>query len=202
MAASDSQNDDMDGSRGDSHRAMLEAVLLRLTPSLRSFVRLRMSPALRSRLLPEDLVQSMCAEILGSLRGFEFRGEDATRAFLFTSVLNKLRERERSVRRGIRDVRREVAGDPVCDEGSTVDPRVHAQPSPSECAIAKEQEAILEQCLAELPDDQREVLILSRVARLARREIASALGRSEASVRSLLTRALASLAHALERRSR
>ena len=58
--------------------------------------------------------------------------------------------------------------------------------SPSQAAIGGELLARIEAAFAELSEDEREVVLLSRVAGLPRREVAQALGRSENAVRNLL----------------
>ena len=53
----------------------------------------------------------------------------------------------------------------------------------------------LEAAFDDLPEHYREVVTLSRIAQLSRAEIARQMGRTEASVRNLLSRALIALAH-------
>jgi hypothetical protein len=60
----------------------------------------------------------------------------------------------------------------------------------------------LEAAFDELPEHYREVITLSRIAGLSRAEIAAHMGRSEASVRNLLSRALVVLAEAMAARWR
>jgi RNA polymerase sigma-70 factor (ECF subfamily) len=185
------------GRSGD--RDALEALVVRHLPRLRAFARLRMSPLLRAREAAEDLVQSACVQILRALPAFEYRGEEAFRGWLYTAVTNKLLEHERELRAQCRDVRREVVHDP--GEGAGAIAQVYgAALSPSQRVIAAERLVELEAAFDALPDHYREVLTLSRIARLSRAAIATRLGRSEGSVRNLITRALAELGRQLERR--
>ena len=181
-------------------RAALESLLLQHLPALRAFVRLRMSPLLRVRESSDDLVQSTCAELLQALGDFEYRGEEAFRGWLYTAVLNKLREHERGLRTQKRDARREVGMDHPTDGLLAPVSEIYARVlSPTQVLMAAEYVQQLEAAFDALPDNYREVLTLSRIARMSRAAIAVQMGRTEASVRSLLTRALADLAYRLER---
>jgi len=174
--------------RGDL--AAKEALLLQWLPGLREFVRSRMSPLLRTKLTTEDLLQSSCRELLAAIPEVEYRGADAYRGWLFTAVLNKVKKSERDLRAARRDPRRER---PLDAAPSGAMPTAGAG-TPLQAAVGKEREERLQAAIAELPEDFREVLSLARLAQLPRAEIAQRMGRSEAAVRSLLTRALQALA--------
>lgn len=175
----------------------LETLLRRHLPGVRAFVRLRMSPLLRAHESGSDLVQSACRELIAKFDHFEYRGEEAFRAWLCTAVLNKLLTKERDLRAQRRDARREV--DP--GEGG-IDGLVGCYSevlSPSRQLIAVEQVRRLEAAFDSLPDHYREVITLSRIARLSRVQVAEHMGRTEDSIRNLLPRALAALAEQLDR---
>lgn len=99
----------------------------------------------------------------------------------------------RFVRGERRDPRREV---PLAETPTAAQPPA-GQPTPPVVAMANEQRARLEAAIAELPPDYRQVLAHARLEHLPRAEIAERLGRSDASVRSLLTRALKALGERL-----
>ncbi len=63
--------------------------------------------------------------------------------------------------------------------------------SPSQQAVRHEQEVLLAEVLARLPDDYREVLILRNLEGLSHEEVAQRMGRSPGAVRMLWVRALA-----------
>ena len=179
-------------------RTALETLLQQHLPAMRAFARLCMTPLLRARESGEDLVQSACCAFVRSLDQFEYRGEEAFRGWLYTAVANKVLEHERAARAQMRDARREVA----IDGGSADEAlgRIYAQTlSPSRELIAVERLQALEAAFDQLPPQYREVLTLSRIARMSRAAIAAQLGRTEDSVRNLVTRALAALAVQLER---
>jgi RNA polymerase sigma-70 factor (ECF subfamily) len=71
--------------------------------------------------------------------------------------------------------------------------------SPSQQADRHEQEVLLADVLARLPEDYREVIILRHLEGLAHEDIARRLGRSPGSVRMLWVRALARLREEMNR---
>ena len=178
-------------------RAALETLLQEHLPALRAFVRLRMSPLLRARESAEDLVHSACCDILTALDDFEYRGEEAFRAWLFTAVWHKVLNKERAAREQKRDARREIAADELVGGADGLGAVYARSLTPTQEVMAKERVARLEAAFDALPDHYREVVALSRIARLSRDEVARRMGRSEDSVRNLLHRALVELAHSL-----
>lgn len=174
-------------------RGAKEQLLLVWLPQLRQFLRQRMSRLLRARESSADLLQSSCRELLAALDGLQFCGVDEFRGWLFTAVLHKLQKHERDLRAARRDPRRERAIDSAL--GAAQPPA--AEPTPPQQLAAVERQQRLMAAIQSLPDDQRRVLELARIQELPRSEIARRLGRTEASVRSLLTRALRGLAERL-----
>jgi RNA polymerase sigma-70 factor (subfamily 1) len=174
----------------------LANLIERHLPQLHAFVRLRLDRALRARESSMDVVQSVCRELLAHGAGFEFRGDDRFRAWLFTSALNKIREKHRFHHFGKRDLGREQ--DAVGDDGSAQ--RVAAYLTPSMEAIGRESAAALLQALDSLSDDHREVITMARVVKLPHAVIGEVMGRSEEAVRQLLARALIRLTQELRAR--
>src|SRR5262245_51879276 len=76
-------------------RAAMEEVLADIMPRLRALVRLRMDSALRRREASEDVVQSACREAIAHLERCEYRSDAQFLSWLFTTTLNKLREKQR-----------------------------------------------------------------------------------------------------------
>jgi RNA polymerase sigma-70 factor (ECF subfamily) len=160
-------------------------------PRLRAYVRLRMGKALRGREETQDLVQSVCRELIVHQEQFEYRDEQQFLGWLFTTALLKVREKQRFHGREARDVRREAG--PVHDDDLAI---AHLL-TPSREAIGCEQLQRVTDALAELSDDHREVIGLARIAGLSHREIAARMQRTEAATRQLLGRALAQLGETL-----
>jgi RNA polymerase sigma-70 factor (ECF subfamily) len=172
--------------------ASLEALLERYMPQLHAYVHVRLGPAIRARESSMDVVQSVCRELLTARRSFEFQSETRFRAWLFTAALNKLREKHRFHGSALRDARREVA--------ATADILAESFVTPSQDAVAAETARALQEALAQLGEDQREVIMLARVVGLPHKVIAEVTDRSEQATRQLLGRALASLTKHLRSR--
>lgn len=180
-------------SRGD--QPSLDELLLRYLPRLRSFLRLRLDPALRARESCSDLVQTVCREVLQNSDRFEWQGEERFRAWLFQTALNKVRDRARFWKAERRDRAAEADG---ASPDSVADPRAVLS-SPSQHAIAHELSEDMEAAFDLLPEDYREVISLSRVLGLPNAEVASQMGRGEGAIRMLLSRALLAYVQALDR---
>ena len=178
-------------SRGD--RAALTELLERFLPELRAFIRLRTGPRLLAQETPDDLVQSVCREVLADLSGFDYRSEQAFKSWLFLSALHKVQDKARYYAAEKRDVGR-AWGD--CRDPQLLSGYVSLV-SPSRVAIAREDVARLEQVFDRLPEEYREVITLHRVLGLDHREIAERMGRSVAASRVLLHRAIARLGRLL-----
>jgi RNA polymerase sigma-70 factor (ECF subfamily) len=172
-----------DASRGDM--AAFDLLLQRYLPQLHAFVRVRLGAELRARESSMDVVQSVCRNLLASHKDFDFRGEERFRAWLFTSALNKIRDKHRFHKMAVRDPARE--GGAADDEAMSA--AAHFL-TPSRVAAGKETAAALASALQALSDEHREVITLARLACLPHRVVAEVMHRSEEAVRQLLGRAL------------
>jgi RNA polymerase sigma-70 factor (subfamily 1) len=184
-------------SRG--HAASMESLLERYLPRLRAFVRLRVDRDLRQRESSSDLVQSVCRQVLEHAEGFEYRSEEAFRAWLFKTALNKIRERARFHRAERRAPGRERRVGETAPEDVLL-PMYSRITTPSEAAAAHELAERMEGAFDQLPDDYREVITLSRIVGLPRPDVAKAMERSEGAVSMLLSRALVELVAVLDGR--
>ncbi len=180
---------------GNGDIAALEEPVDRHLPRLHAYVRLRMGSKLRSREASEDVVQSVCREVLEDLDGFEYRGEGSFLHWLFAAALNKMRERARFHGQKKRDLGREVA---ISDSSAQA---YSPLATPSCAAISAEGIDRIERVFARLPDDYREVITLTKIAGVPYPEVAAHLGRNEPAMRMLLGRALAKFAEELEKDS-
>jgi RNA polymerase sigma factor (sigma-70 family) len=163
-------------------------------------VRLRAGAELRAHESCADLVQSVCAEVLADLPSLEYRGPEAFRAWVFAVAERKLADRGRFWRADKRD-RATLAAAPdwSVSDAELADFQVYtALATPSQGAIAREGIERLQRAFAQLSEAHREVIVLSRIAGLSHQRIAEKLGKSEQAARSLLFRALAELAEAIE----
>jgi RNA polymerase sigma factor (sigma-70 family) len=111
---------------------------------------------LGQRAAAEDVVQDVFLSFARSAKDLRARG--SLRSYLATCVLNRVRDGRRQQQR---QTRRDVGlGAPI------------EAPSPERAVILAEQAARLNQAVAELPDEQREVVLLRLKANLKFRDIA------------------------------
>ena len=151
-------------------------------------------------------MQSVCRDVLENMGRFRYPGEAAFRAWLYATALRKIADRAEYWRAAKRDPGREVPLDArgtataptATDDARLIEVYRASFFSPSQAAMGREALARIEQAFEKLPEDYREVIVLSRVVGLSRTEIAERMGRTEASVRNLVSRALAELAEHLE----
>jgi RNA polymerase sigma-70 factor (ECF subfamily) len=179
----------LEASRGD--REAVDELLVRHMPGLRTYVRLKTGGLVRAREAESDIVQSVCREVLQRAPSYRYGGEAGFRHWLYTTALRKILDKRSFHTAARRDVRNEeTTGE---DEHG---PSVRFA-SPSGVAMGREELERMSQAFEELDPDHREVILLSRVVGLSRTEVAGEMGRTEASVRNLLHRALAQLAKRL-----
>jgi RNA polymerase sigma-70 factor (ECF subfamily) len=178
-------------------RAAIARLLEQNLPRLRAYVRLNADPNVRQHESCSDLVQSVCKEVLEHMGTLEYRGEGLFRAWLFQAALNKIQERRRFHRAGKRDRAREDRRSRLLEE------ELHecygAIASPSRVAMARESVQRMEAAFDGLPEEYREVIVLSRIVGLSRKEVAERMHRSEGSVAMLLSRALLRLVAVMDR---
>lgn len=167
-------------------------------PALEAFVRLRIGRAFAPRESASDLVQSACRDAFMGLDGFHFGGARGFRTWLFAIAARKVADKFAFHHAQRRDVAREVREnlDPMdaSDEAAGILARLSgALASPSEAAQGSELLERFETAMRSLESDERDVVLLSRVAGLSRAEVAQAMDRTEASIRNLLHRTLVKL---------
>jgi RNA polymerase sigma-70 factor (ECF subfamily) len=171
---------------------------------LKLLVSAQLDSRLRARVNPSDIVQESFYE---AHRDFaEFRGKSIGEfvAWLRRIVVNNiLRVVEQHVLAEKRDVRREVSLEEIGRrlEQSTV--RLESflaeqAESPSGYAVRREDELILADTLARLPEDYRDVIVLRHIEGLPFEEVAARMERSAGAVRMLWLRALKKMREELE----
>lgn len=136
--------------------------------------------------LAEDLVEETFLELVQAapqLTG----GVGGLRAWLFRAARNNLIDAKRKITR---------QGNVPLDE-VVIALRPDADPGPEAIAVMREREAVLQDAMAELSDDQREVLLLRFAVGMSGPEIAAATNRTVGAVKSLQHRGLAAMARIL-----
>lgn len=177
--------------------AAISILFDRYRDKLRSALRKRLGDTYRRGLLDsEDAVQDGILAALSDLDKFEYRGSGSFLAWVLRvaerEVLQRLRAQRAQMRDRSRQVELEVAGDPTAGDDT-----------PSQIAAGNETEALIQSCLEQLEDREREVIVLRRYLDLTAEEIHVEMKLpTPGAARALLSRAQARLAALLDRESR
>lgn len=135
----------------------------------------------------EDLVQETT---LRALRGFgSFRADGPIRAWLLTILRNLFINGYRTRVRAPRSVSLDALENP--------DPVVPVEPSPERQVFSRMENEALARAVANLPDEYREVLVLSDMRGMSYQEISEQIGVPIGTVRSRLSRARSRVRRAL-----
>jgi RNA polymerase sigma-70 factor, ECF subfamily len=162
---------------------------------LRVLARLQLSPALRGKLDPSDVVQLTLLKAHQAIGQFRGRTAAELAAWLRQILARTLANAARDQGRGRRDMARERSLERALEESSA---RLGAwlvaeQSSPSQRAVRDEQALVVVRALAGLPEAQREALLLKHCQGWSLAEIGRHLDRSPTAVASLLQRGLKQL---------
>jgi RNA polymerase sigma-70 factor (ECF subfamily) len=173
----------------------LDADLGRFRSYLLLLARLRLDRRLRGKLDPSDVVQQTLLEAHQGLA--QFRGQDTGQraAWLRQILARNLANATRDFGRDKRDVRRERALGANLDESAShlENWLADEQSSPSRRVERQERAVRLAEALAELPDHQREAVVLRHFHGNSLVEIGDELGCTTAAVTGLLHRGLKNL---------
>jgi RNA polymerase sigma-70 factor (ECF subfamily) len=162
---------------------------------LRLLARLQLDTRLQGKLDPSDLVQQTLLKAHQGLGQFRGRSTAEQAAWLRQILANTLANAVRDLARAKRDVALERSLEAsLADSSARLEALLVAdQSSPSQRAERNEQLLQLAEALSTLPEAQREVLLLRHCQGLSLAEIGEQLGRTRASVASLLRRGLEQL---------
>ena len=167
--------DAMSGDR-DAVARLLEVI----RPLVARYCRGKLGPVDRSFLSADDVAQEVCLAVLGALPNYRVQGRPFL-AFVYGIAAHKVVDAHRSVSRG--------RTDPVAD----VPDVVAADAGPEQHAMRGELSEQLRALLDELPEKQREILVLRIVVGLSAEETAEIVGASAGAVRVAQHRALTRL---------
>jgi RNA polymerase sigma-70 factor (ECF subfamily) len=169
---------------------------------LRLLARTGLGVSLRGKADPSDLVQE--ALLKAALHFGQFRGAgDAELAGWLRQILARcLNDLVRRYRTDGRRAGREQSLEQLLNQSSEAMGRIVATegPSPSASAERRDLAVVLSDALAELAEDQREVIVLHHLEGLGWDEVAQRMGRSRGAVRMLWTRALKQLRPLIDER--
>lgn len=161
--------------RGGDRQAV-EALLQRCLPRLRRWAHGRLPAAARGGLDTEDLVQESALHALGRLDVFEPRHVGAMQAYLRQSVINRIRDEVRRIRR--RPPPLELPDDLPSD-----------RTSPLEVAIQAEAYERYRAAVSQLSSRDRELIVARIEIQWSASEIANQMGISVDAARMAVTRA-------------
>jgi len=184
-----STSQDPAGSSG----ALENTDLARHLGPLQAYVKQRMGPRLAARESSDDIVQSVCRELLSAQARLEFPSDGALHQWLRTAAMHKILQKARHYRSQRRAAAREVS-DAHTSQIAAVGA---AQATPSREASAREEVARFEAALARLSSTDREIITMIKVAGLSHEEAAQRTGRTVVASRTMLRRALIRLSELL-----
>ncbi len=164
----------------DDVNAFYERCARKLLP----LIRLRLGRSLRREMESRDILQAVLCKSLGRLDNV--REPAAVMAWLARIAENEIRDQADFYKRQRRDAAMRA---PIEDAADVPAPVRHAL---SQAIVSRETER-LEAALEELPDAQREVIVLRKLEELTFPEIAQRLGKSEDACRMAFSRAMAAL---------
>jgi RNA polymerase sigma-70 factor, ECF subfamily len=179
----DPQQSLLDKARQGDGEALGE-LLQGFRPYVRMLVHGLRAGRVSSRLDDSDLIQDALLEAHRGFSSFHGRTVAELTAWLRTIVI---RSTGRTLRQHLGTGMREVGREEMV---RALDILVSDASTPSQQAVRHEQTARLAECLARLPDDMQQVLLGRHVDQASYAELAERLGRTEAAVRVLYTRAL------------
>jgi RNA polymerase sigma-70 factor (ECF subfamily) len=168
----------IDAMTGD--RDAVARLLELIRPLVARYCRGKLGPVDRSFLSADDVAQEVCLAVLGALPNYRVQGRPFL-AFVYGIAAHKVVDAHRAVTRG--------RTDPVAD----VPDVVAADAGPEQHAMRGELSVQLRALLDELPEKQREILVLRIVVGLSAEETAEIVGASAGAVRVAQHRALTRL---------
>ncbi len=163
---------------------------------LLAFIERQLGAALRRKVEVEDILQELSVEAVRALPSAELSDRNVFGWLCQIAERRIIDAHRRFFGAQKRDAGREVAlGTPGGDSehGAIIDLLVASMTTPTQALSRNMKEVKLLEALATLPDDQREALRLRYVEGLPSKEIAARLGKSDGSIRVMLTRSLARL---------
>jgi RNA polymerase sigma-70 factor, ECF subfamily len=183
--------------QGDKHA--IDLLLQKHRAPLRAFVDRYMDPRVRGRLDPSDLVQEAQLVIARRLPDFLARRPMSFDLWMRKTARERLHNAHRDHRAQRRDVNREA---PQQDESSVAlaEQLIASDPSPSKVVEARERSAQIAAIVADLPEGDREILLMRLLDKMPYDEIATLWDVTVAAARQRFVRAMDKFAKVLSGR--
>jgi RNA polymerase sigma-70 factor (ECF subfamily) len=179
-------------------RQALDQLLQRYRPRLHAFVEARLDPRVRSRVDPSDVVQEVQLEVARRMDDFVNRNPMPFHLWVRKTAYERLLKVHRDHRqRARRSVDREVV---LPDRSSLLlaNPLLAGASSPSQQLAAREFADRVSRAVAELPEPDREILLMRHAEKLPYAEIACLLDIEADAARKRYGRALLRLRKVLK----
>lgn len=169
--------------------------LERHRPYLMLLARSHINPRNGTKIDSSDIVQQTLMDAFAKRDQLRGTTEGEIAAWLREILKNNLADALRDQQRDKRDVRRErsLEGEINVSFSRTQDWLAAVQSSPSQRAVRQEDLLRLSEALIELPEAQREAIVLHHLQGLKLANVATAMGRTEPAVAGLLFRGLKAL---------
>jgi len=172
--------DDLVAAAMTGDREAVGRVLAIIRPLVVRYCRARLGAPDRSSASADDVAQEVCLAVLTALPGYRVQGKPFL-AFVYGIAAHKVIDAHRASARN--------RSEPVAD----VPDSVEAGDGPEQRALRVELSGEMGRLLDQLPDKQREILVLRVVVGLSAEETAEAVGSTPGAVRVAQHRALARL---------
>ena len=156
----------------------VSSLLAAVRPQVVRYCRARLGPIGGAYTEADDVAQEVCVAILGALPRFRDQGVPFL-AFVFGIAARKVADAHRAATRRF----------PLSNV-DTIPDRPDPDPGPEQLALAADLSRRLSSLLGELPDAQREIVVLRVAVGLSAEEVGGVMGMSAAAVRVAQSRAL------------
>jgi len=159
--------------------------------------RIQLESGPRNRIDASDIVQQTLLEAHAKIS--QFQGDDSgLAAWLRQALVNNLRDAWRALHQGKRDIRRERSLDKAVEQSSARLQAMVAAPtaqsdSPSQHAVRNEELLRLANALTQLPEAQREAIVLHQLQGCSLAMTAAVMKKTDGAVAGLLHRGLRKL---------
>lgn len=177
-------------------RGAADNLFFKIGPRLEAIVRLRLGYRLRTKMETLDVVQDAMLAALPHLEVKQFNSSGEFFHWLSALLENRIRDLADHFGAAKRNTERERPLEaPAGGEDTRLGPiaGLARGDTPSMIAAGREEACRLEQAIDELPEDQREALILVRYTGMSLAEAGQEMNRSADAVRMLVSRAIVRL---------